>query len=48
MWQSDSRAEIYDIRPDGKEIAMARSESTTEIRVVKNLVRELEKLYKTP
>lgn len=46
IWRSESRAEIHDIRPDGKEIAMARSESTTEIRVIKNLVRELEKVFK--
>lgn len=48
IWQSDRGFDIHGFSPDGKEIAMARSESTTEIRVIKNLVRELEKLDKTP
>jgi Tol biopolymer transport system component len=31
--------------PDGKHIALAFPESTTEVKVIKNLVQELEKTY---
>lgn len=45
-WHSKSGVEIFGLHPDGKQIALARSDSTTEIRVIKNLVQELEKVYK--
>ncbi|MBN2266649.1 MAG: hypothetical protein JW775_12640, partial [Candidatus Aminicenantes bacterium] len=48
IWQSDGNYNIHGFSPDGKEIAMARSESTTEVRLIKNLVKELEKLDKAP
>jgi Tol biopolymer transport system component len=47
IWHSESRADIFALHPDGKQIALALPESTTEIRVIKNLVPELEKIYKT-
>lgn len=46
-WHSKSPAQIFGLHPDGKQIALALAESTTEIRVIKNLVQELEKLNKT-
>lgn len=45
IWQSDRDFDIHGFSPDGKEIAMARPGSTTEVRVIKNLVKELEKLF---
>ncbi len=44
VWHSDNRAEIFGIHPDGNQIALSINERTTEIRVIENLVRELEKL----
>jgi Tol biopolymer transport system component len=45
-WQSKDRAEIFSFHPDGKQIAVAIYVMELEIRVIKNLVRELEKLNK--
>jgi Tol biopolymer transport system component len=45
IWRSENRAEFFEIHPRGNEIALARSDNTTEIRVIKNLVQELEKAY---
>jgi Tol biopolymer transport system component len=47
-WQSKSAVRIFGLHPDGKQIALAFSESTTEVKVIKNLVQELEKLNKVP
>ena len=47
-WQSKSAAWIFGLHPNGKQIALALPESTTEIRVIKNLVQGLEKLDKMP
>jgi Tol biopolymer transport system component len=46
-WQSKDRAEIFGFHPDGKQIALAIYERELEIRVIKNLVQELEKFNKT-
>lgn len=45
IWHSKNRAEVFSIRPDGQQIALAIRERTTEIRVIENLVQELEKIY---
>ncbi len=44
IWHSENRAEIFSIHPDGNQIALSIRERTTEIRVIENLVQELEKL----
>jgi Tol biopolymer transport system component len=43
IWHSKDRTEFFSIHPDGKQIALAKRERTTEIRVIENLVQELEK-----
>ena len=44
VWQSENRAEFFSIHPDGNEIAFAIRERTTEVRVIENLVQELERI----
>lgn len=46
VWHSKNRADVFGIHPDGKQIALAVREMTMEIRVIENLVQELEKIYK--
>ncbi len=46
VWHSENRAEIFSIHPDGNQIALSLRERTTEIRVIENLIQELEKLDK--
>ncbi len=46
VWHTDNRAEIFGIHPEGNRIALSIRERTTEIRVIENLVQELEKLDK--
>ena len=45
IWHSEDRAEIFSMHPDGNQIALSIRERTTEIRVIENLVQELEKVY---
>ena len=48
-WHTKSSVNnVFGLHPDGKQIALAFPESTTEIRVIKNLVQELEKLDSIP
>ena len=44
-WQSKRSINFLGSHPDGKHIALAFSESTTEVKVIKNLGQELEKVY---
>lgn len=44
VWGSENSVEIFDIHPDGNQIAFSIRERTTEVRVIENLVQELEKL----
>lgn len=44
-WQSKERAEIFGIHPKGNQISIALYVAELEIRVIKNLARELEKLF---
>jgi len=46
-WKSKDRAEVFSFHPGGKQIALAIYERELEIRVIKNLVQELEKFNKT-
>ncbi|NQU81748.1 MAG: PD40 domain-containing protein, partial [Bacteroidetes bacterium] len=43
-WSSENRVEIFDIHPDGNQVAFSIRERATEVRVIENLVQELEKL----
>jgi len=45
IWQSKNRTEFFGIHPDGKQMSFAMRERELEIRVIENLVRELEKIY---
>lgn len=45
VWQSDDRIKGFDIHPDGKQISYGINEQTTEVRVIENLVQELERIY---
>ena len=47
VWHSKNRAEIFSIHPDGQQVALAIRERELEIRVIENLVQELEKIYDT-
>jgi len=46
VWHTENNAEIFDIHPNGNQIALSIRERTTVIRVIENLVQELEKLDK--
>ena len=48
VWHSKNRADVFGIHPDGKQIALAIRELEMEIRVIENLVQELEKIYNKP
>lgn len=43
VWQSENRLEFISIHPDGNQMAFSVRERTTEIRVIKGLIKELEK-----
>jgi len=43
VWSSENRVDIFDIHPDGNQIAFSIRERKTEVRVIENLVQELEK-----
>ena len=44
VWSSENRVEIFDIHPDGNQVAFSIRERATEVRVIENLVQELEKI----
>lgn len=44
VWQSENRLEFISIHPDGNQMAFSVRKRTTEIRVIKGLLQELEKL----
>ena len=44
IWSPENRVEIYDIHPDGNQVAFSIRERATEVRVIENLVQELERL----
>jgi len=46
VWSSENLTEIFDIHPDGNQVAFSVRERATEVRVIENLVQELEKLDK--
>lgn len=43
VWQSENRLEFISIHPDGNQMTFSVRERTTEIRVIKGLIKELEK-----
>jgi Tol biopolymer transport system component len=45
IWSPGKRVEIYDVHPDGNQIAFSIRERTTEVRVIENLRKEVEKIY---
>jgi Tol biopolymer transport system component len=45
-WSSESRVELFDIHPDGNQVAFSLRERVSELRVIDNLVEELERLDK--
>jgi Tol biopolymer transport system component len=47
VWSSEHRVEIFDIHPDGNQVAFSIRERSTEVRVIENLPAELEKIYHT-
>ncbi|MCJ7485436.1 MAG: hypothetical protein MUQ25_04625, partial [Candidatus Aminicenantes bacterium] len=46
VWQSKNRAVILGIHPDGTQMAFTINERELEIRVIENLVEELDKVFK--
>jgi len=47
VWSSENRVAIYNIHPDGKQVAFSIRERATEVRVIENLAAELDKVYHT-
>ncbi len=45
-WHSNNRVRIFSLNPDGKQIALATPAGTMEIKAIRNIVNELEKLDK--
>jgi len=45
LWQSPKRIEMLSINPNGDQMSYSHRERTTEVRVIENLVQELEKIY---
>lgn len=45
-WSSENRVELFDIHPDGNQVAFSLRERVSELRVIDNLVEELERLDK--
>jgi len=45
VWSSESRVEIFDIHPDGNQIAFSIRERKTEVRVIENLHNEIDKVF---
>jgi len=48
VWYSKNSIRGFDIHPDGTQILLEKPENITELRVIENLVKELEKLEKLP
>ncbi len=44
LWSPENRVEIYDIHPDGSQVTFSIRERVSEVRVIDNLVQELERL----
>jgi len=45
-WSSENRVELFDIHPYGNQVAFSLRERVSELRVIDNLVEELERLDK--
>jgi Tol biopolymer transport system component len=44
VWYSKNKIRSFDIHPNGTQIVLVKPEQITEIRVIENLVQELEKI----
>ena len=45
VWHSENRTAIYNIHPDGNQIAISQRIRTTEVRVIENLASEIAKVF---
>lgn len=45
VWSSESLVEIFDLHPDGKQVAFSIRERKTEVRVIENLTSEIAKVF---
>ena len=45
VWGSENRVDIFDIHPDGNQIAFSIRERKTEVRVIENLTSEIAKVF---
>jgi Tol biopolymer transport system component len=45
VWSSENRVEIFDIHPDGNQIAFSIRERKTEVRVIENLSSEIARIF---
>ena len=45
VWSSENRVEIFDIHPDGDQVAFSIRERKTEVRVLENLASEIAKVF---
>ena len=45
VWSSESRVDIFDIHPDGNQIAFSIRERKTAVRVIENLHNEIDKVF---
>ena len=48
IWHSKNRIQGFDIHPNGTQLVLEKPEDITELRVIENLVQELEKLENMP
>jgi hypothetical protein len=46
VWNSENRADIFDIHPDRNKIAFSIRERATEVRAIQNLGTELSEVFK--
>ena len=45
VWHSKNEVQIFSVHPDGNQMSFAKREQELEIRVIENLIQELEKIY---
>ena len=45
VWSSENRVDIFDLNPDGNQIAFSIRERKTEVRMIENLSVEINKVF---
>lgn len=45
VWSSENRVDIFDLHPDGNQIAFSIRERKTEVRMIENLSAEINKVF---